>query len=213
MEHNSQEPEQRSARDEAASALQAKGLARRKLLRTGASAAPVLLTLASGPVSATTSCVVASSFVSVTTFKSRNPTSTSVKCTSRNCEDWYSQACLPATGSPCRPDCMNVSVSTLLGTTTSTYKNWMLYDVMKNSGSGVTTSGEMGVLQHLVSMCLNVTQGFASSPGSVSKTYLQSIWTNYKANANTYVLAGSGINWDSAQLITWLRVQMYPISI
>lgn len=213
MEHNSQEPERGSTRSETASALPAKGMGRRKLLRAGASAAPVLLTLASGPVSATNSCVVASSFVSVTTFKSRNPTKTTVQCTTRNCEDWYAQSCLPSSGTPSRPTCMNVSVNTLLGTTTSNYKSWLLYDVMKNGSSGITTSGELGVLQHLIALCLNVTQGFAPSPGSISQTYLQGIWTNYKANSNTYVLSGSGISWDSSQLITWLRVQMYPITI
>lgn len=213
MESHPQDPASGSTLHEATDALEARGLARRKLLRAGASASPVLLTLASSPVSATTSCVVASSFVSVATFKSRNPTTTSIKCTTRTCEDWYSQACLPASGSPSRPACLNVSVSTLLGTTTSTYKSWMLYDVLKNGGAGITTSGELGVLQHLISLCLNVTQGFAPSPGGISQSYLQSIWTNYKTNGNTYVLSGSSINWDSSQLITWLRVQMYPITI
>jgi hypothetical protein len=97
--------------------------------------------------------------------------------------------------------------------TTSGYKDWKLYDVLKNGISGITTSGELGVLQHLASLCLNVTQGFAPSPGGISLTYLQGIWTNYKSNSNTYVLSGSGISWDSAQLITWLRVQMYPITL
>ena len=213
MEHTPQDPGSAATPDDAAAALQAKGLARRRLLRAGASASPVLLTLASSPVSATTSCVVASSFVSVATFKSRNPTTTSVKCTSRTCEDWHAQACLPASGSPNRPACLDITVDALFGATTSTYKSWKCYDVLKNGSAGITTSGELGVLQHLIALCMNVTQGYAPSPGGVSKAYLQGVWTNYKSNSNMYKVSGAGISWDSSQLITWLRVQMYPISI
>ena len=50
----------------------ASGVSRRHaLLRAGSAAAPVLLTLASGPVGATGACTVASSYVSAATFKSR----------------------------------------------------------------------------------------------------------------------------------------------
>jgi hypothetical protein len=213
MEYIPQDPGSAATPDDAAAALQAKGLARRRLLRAGASASPVLLTLASSPVSATTSCVVASSFASVATFKSRNPTTTSIKCTTRTCEDWYAQASLPATGTPSRPAYLDVTVDTLLGATTSPYRSWKCYEVLKNGGAGITTSGELGVLQHLISLCMNVTQGFAPSPGGINKTYLQGIWTNYKSNGNMYKLSAAGISWDSSQLITWLRVQMYPISI
>jgi len=214
MDKKSQEPGNRPdpAAPEAASGL--KMLDRRTLLRAGAAATPVLLTLASGPVSATgTSCTVASSFVSVATFKSRNPTTTSVKCTTRTCEDWYSDSCLPYSGNPCRQSYLNSTVSSCLGSTSSSYNSKELWEVLKNNSSGITTSGELGVLQHLISLCLNVMKGYAPVPGNVSQSYLQAIWQNYKANGNVYKLPASGINWDSSQVVSWARVLMYPISI
>ena len=88
-----------------AETLTRKQASRRTLLRAGAGAAPVLLALRSGPVGATgQSCVVASSFVSVTTFKSRNASATSLQCTTYNYDHWRScevaprRAPLPACG-------------------------------------------------------------------------------------------------------------------
>lgn len=178
-------------------------LDRRALLRAGAGAAPVLLTLASNPVAAANSCVVASSFVSVTTFKSRNPTTTVINCTTRKVEDWRT-AC---TATP-RPTCVEPFVSSTFGTTTSGYNGKRLYEVLGDT-AGVSTSGELGVLQHLISLRLCVTQGFMRLPaGNVSTAYLDSIWQNYKTNGNSYKLPASGINWTSTQLIGWLRYQL-----
>ncbi len=184
---------------------------RRALLKAGTATAPVLLTLVSRPVSAGT-CVVASSFVSVATFKSHNPTTTSAVCTLRDCNAWYRDACLSPTGLPPRPASLNATVSSLLGTTSSAYNGWPLYAVLQNGTTGIVTTGEIGVLQHIIALALNVKYGYTPLPGGVTVPYLGALWVNYKSNTNRYVVTASGINWDSSQLISWARVLMYPMA-
>lgn len=184
-------------------------LDRRAMLRAGAGATPVLLTLASNPVSAANSCVVASSFVSVATFKSRNPTVTSVNCATRTAEDWRN-ACM----SNPQLACATPKVSATFGATTSSYNGRTLREVLCDA-SGISTSSELGVLQHLIALNLSVTQGFMRmSAGNVSPAYLGAIWRNYKNNGNQYRLPSTTITWSSAQLVTWLRYQLnYSMSI
>ena len=179
-------------------------LDRRALLRGGAGVAPVVLTLASSPVSATTSCVVASSFVSVATFKSRNPTVRTMNCAGRTVEDWR-QACYWNPTMACVQPLVSSSV---FSGTSSTYNTKKLKDVLCDP-LGVLSSGELGVLQHLIALNLCVTQGYMSaSAGNVSSAYLGSVWTNYKSNGGRYKVPSSGIDWSSSQLVSWLRYQL-----
>lgn len=186
-------------------------LNRRALLRAGAGASPVLLTLVSRPVAATTTCTVASSFVSVSTWRSRNPGATTPQCTTRTCENWVADARLPATGVPSRPSYLNNNVAWLMNTTTgSTYDTAVLWELLDNKGAGVVTSGELGMLQHLVCLALNAKSAtYMPYPGGVSPAYVGSVWSNYKSNGGRYMLNSSGINWDSNQVITWARMLMY----
>lgn len=186
---------------------------RRALLRAGAGSAPILLTLASRPVSAAESCVVASSFVSVATFRSRNPKATTIQCVSKTVDDWYRVSCLPETGFISRPAYLATTVGAYLGSTTSSYNGTALWAVLKNGSTGVVHAGEIGVLQHLIAMKLNLEKGFASAPGNLTAPYLATVWVNYKQNGNRYSLPTSGIDWDSAKLIGWLRMLMYPIAV
>jgi len=183
-------------------------LSRRRLLRAGASATPVLMTLVSGPVSATTSgCMVASSFVSVATFKSRNPTST-VNCSTYNCEHWQgmSGGSNHHQGSRCYNNPLDNKVSWLMGSPSgaSSYNNLLLCDVM---GRTIVTSGQTGVLQHLVAMTLNCTQGGMPAPNGITQTYLKNVWSSYCAT-RTFSVPGAGLVWNESQIITWLRSMM-----
>jgi hypothetical protein len=178
-------------------------LDRRALLRAGAGASPVLLTLVSSPVAASSSCVVASSFVSVATFKSRNPNVSIVNCATRTVEDWR-KACYENSNLAC----VEPQVSTALGWTSSWYNSKTLRQVLCDP-NGIATSGERGVLQHVIALYLSITQGYMRSPaGNVSPAYLGSIWRNFKSNGNSYVLPASGIHWSSQQLVAWLRFQL-----
>jgi hypothetical protein len=178
-------------------------LDRRALLRAGAGASPVLLTLVSNPVAASSSCVVASSFVSVATFKSRNPNVATVNCATRTVEDWR-KACYENKSLAC----VEPRVSRTFGWTYSWYNGKTLREVLCDP-NGIATSGERGVVQHLTALYLSITQGYMRSPaGNVSPAYLGSIWRNFKSNGNVYRLPASGINWSSRQLVAWLRFQL-----
>ena len=185
------------------------GMSRRALLRAGAGASPVLLTLASGPVAANPfanngTCTLASSFVSVATFKSRNPNATSLSCASQNADYWRNLAgTAPATPS------LNVTVATLLGNTTSTHNSMIVKDVMlaplPTSGT-VQTTGELGTLQHLLALALNLNAGFITAGAGFDMAYIQTIWSNYKFNGNRYQKPGSNIDWGDTELIAWARL-------
>jgi hypothetical protein len=187
----------------------AAGLSRRALLRAGAGASPVLLTLASAPVAANPfanngTCTLASSFVSVATFKSRNPTATSLSCASRNADHWRNLA----TTAPTTP-ALNVSVATLLGSTTSSFNSMLVKDVLlaplPTTGS-VQTVGELGTVQHLIAMALNLNAGFMTAGAGFDLGYVQSVWSNYKSNGNRYKKPGSQIDWGDAEIIAWARM-------
>lgn len=185
------------------------GLSRRALLRAGAGASPVLLTLVSGPVAANPfgnhgACTLASSFVSVATFKSRNPTATTLDCASQNADYWRDLAgSAPATPS------LNVTVATLLGNTISSFNGMLVKDVLlaplPTSGT-VQTTGELGTLQHLIALALNLNAGFITAGAGFDLAYVQTIWTNYKFNGNRYKKPGSDIDWGDTELIAWARL-------
>jgi hypothetical protein len=178
-------------------------LDRRALLRAGAGASPVLLTLASNPVAAANSCVVASSFVSVATFKSRNPTVTSINCATRRCEEWR-DAC----NANASLACVAPQLKDVFGPTPSTYNTRTLRSLLCDSG-GIQTNSELGVAQHLIALHLSVTQGFLRMPaGNISPAYLSGVWLNYKANGNQFRVPSTTIVWNSQQVVTWLRYQL-----
>jgi len=198
---NDKTPEQNGSTDAPAQGPRVR-LDRRALLRAGAGATPVLLTLASNPVSAANTCVVASSFVSVATFKSRNPTVTSINCATRTCEDWRT-----ALQANAQMACGLPLVSATFGSTTSSYNGKKLRQVLCDYS--LTASGELGVLQHLVALHLSVSQGFMRmSAGNVSPDYLGRIWRSYKNRGNQYPLPNTNVTWSSEQLVSWVRYQL-----
>lgn len=180
-------------------------LSRRSLLRAGAAASPVLLTLASGPVSATgtVNCMVASSFISVATFLSRNPDKT-VSCSTKNCEYWQEQARLVPT-----PADLNLTVAEFLGSTGSSYNSHVLKDVLNNP---ISLSGTLGVLQHCLSLALSVKGGHVPNAGVINVNYIKTIWSSYNTNHPNY-RSPAGVVMTEAQLIDWMRVLMYPLTL
>lgn len=182
---------------------------RRALLRAGAASAPVLLTVASKPVSATglTPCVVASSFVSVATFKSRNPGVKTIQCTSgTGLPEAFIAECKS------KPDAAPYTqlVSERLGHTSSQYNGKTIGYALTCAGSSPQLSGELGVLQHLLSMSLALEKGLVTMPGNMSQGYLCGVWANFNANMCVkYEAPFSGVSWNSSQVVTWLRLSMY----
>lgn len=181
-------------------------LDRRALLRGGASATPVLLTLVSNPVSAANSCVVASSFVSRATFKSRNPTSTSISCGARSLAEWRSHCQANASVG-------TTPVARALGSDHPSIPGHTLRHWIVNSSA---TSGTDGLLRHLAAMYLTLQPGGLKpgwSAGNLTVAELRRIWSRCRLGG-TYSPYGSGINWNTTQVIQWLEFQLnYPVPL
>lgn len=200
-----------------------RGIARRTLLRGGAAAAPVLLTLHSGPVAAsgTMACTVASSFVSVATFTSRNAGATSLQCSTLNADDWHRHARAAGALKPeDRPAWAKVKLKDYLGRSVNAQNglsgqpdNYQVWEVM-GLGTGPATIGELGVVHHILGLALSIDHGgnAVNTGGKVTTPYLAGIWQNYKMNGR-YRPPTGGIDWSEAELISWLKLLQYPLPL
>jgi hypothetical protein len=201
---------------------QAKGIDRRTLLRAGAAATPVIATLYSRPVAAAgMGCTVASAFVSLATFASRNPGAATMQCSTLSATDWHARAqAVAGLAAADRPEWARLTVSAYMGRASSAFsgldsllvESYQVWQVM-GLGGQVATSGELGVLQHILAMCLSIDYGGAAVRvgGGVNTPYLKDVWQNYKSNGR-YRLAASNLNWSEGELIGWLRMLQYPIA-
>jgi hypothetical protein len=193
-------------------------MSRRAMLRAGAAATPVLLTLASGPVAAAgSSCTVASSFVSAATFASRNPGQTYVQCASMGPKDWLSYHCSnenQLSHSPYRTILSQTVQLRLCDTGNHAYNAMKCKDLLVNDHHGIASAGPVAVLQNLVSLALSLdaTPSLITNGGSLNKAYLIGVWNNYKTTGG-YHLPASGINWSETQLLTFLRALQQPIPV
>jgi hypothetical protein len=193
-------------------------LSRRALLRAGASASPILLTLASGPVAAVgNGCTVASSFVSAATFASRNPGQTYVQCSSMGPSQWLSSHCGNEhllSQSPYRTILSQTVRLRLCDTGYTRYNTMQCKDLLINDAHGIASAGPVAVLQHLVSLALSLdaTPSLITNGGALNKAYLIGVWNNYRSTGG-YRLPASGVNWSEAQLLTFLKALQQPIPI
>lgn len=201
-----------------------RGIARRTLLRGGAAAAPVLLTLHSGPVAASgsMSCTVASSFVSVATFASRNPGVRSLQCSTMNAHHWHQQAKLVATlDRGKQPKWATRKLSEYLGRSSSRFaeldpqqpSDYRIWQVM-GLGAAPATSGELGVLHHVLGLALSIDYGggAVNTGGVFNRVYLSGVWQNYKNNGHYRHPAGH-VSWNETELISWLKLLQYPLPL
>jgi hypothetical protein len=184
---------------------------RRKLLRAGAAATPVILTFASGPVAATgTTCTVASSFISRQTFQSRNPSQAYVNCSTKSIHEWWTECGAPYANSPYKRF-LDLTLSASLGAATGTAWDALpCKDLVLNNGSGIASVGQVAVLQHLVGLSLSLDSTLIPSPGALNKVYLQSIWNAYKATGR---YQATGVDWDEATLLKFLLALQSPVSV
>jgi hypothetical protein len=201
-----------AAPEGAAAATSAAGINRRTLLRGGAAASPILLTLASGPVAATGTCVVASSFVSATVYQSRNPGSTNIACVPKTCQSHCDDAkntswsgCSSVIPLNCPvSNFITGSISCVSGSYTFTHAS-MCYHVFKNhtsgwawTGTGMQSTGDIAVLQRLLAL------GHGAS-GTFTPAYCRQIWDARSTPSLLAALVNDGSNdWDTARLMQWL---------
>ena len=200
----------------------AKGFDRRTLLRAGAAATPVIATLYSRPVAAAgMGCTVASAFVSLATFASRNPGAATMQCSTLSATDWHARAqAVAGLAAAERPEWARQTVSAYMGRASSSFsgldsmlvESYQVWQVM-GLGPQVSTTGELGVLQHLMALCLSIDHGGSAVRigGGVNTPYLKDVWQNYKTNGR-YRLPASNLNWSEVELIGWLRMLQYPIA-
>ena len=168
-------------------------LSRRRMLRRSlGAAAPVVVTLASGPVLAG-NCVVASSFVSATTFTSRHPGSSSSFSCAINTREYYlnDRTCRGYLNDNNFEDVFNPAISGLP-------RHSKLDEVLQIGPVG----GELEVASRLVWLHMNLKYATGTT-GDMGSNQAKAIWANYKSNGNAYQTAG--ITWNSAELITYLK--------
>lgn len=174
----------------------------RRALLTGA---PILVTLHSGPVAAkqiTGTCIKASGFISVATFKSRNPTASTI-CSTRALNEWISLA--QGTVTPTHAE--KVQLDKLLTayapglTLTSYFSSKTVAAVLKDSSA----SADVMVLKRIVAMLLNLQFGYAPN-GDFSSGYLVGVWNNFASNGGSYVV--SGMTWNGMTTAQWLDYLM-----
>lgn len=179
---------------------------RRLLLRGGAAAAPVVLTLASQPVSATglIGCTKASGFVSMNTFASQQPGVNFIQCTSNGVSWWRQQASTWSSGSNThayRRE-LNKRVQAFFGKTSCANGTTLVGTVLKNWSASST--GSSGVLQRLLALGLSISYGMVPNSNNINSTYLGDIWVNFNANGLKYMTGVPNESMDATQLIRWL---------
>lgn len=178
---------------------------RRLLLKGGAGAAPVLMSLVSQPVSATglAACAKASSFVSVRTYASRNPNTTSARCSSggaTTCRTfWVAEANRSPLNSTYATN-LNKTVANFLVASNCWRSTTLVKDVLKQAESSHAANP---ILQRILALALSLSHGRVSNPGQVSVTYLGQVWLNRSQNG-VYKYYGDAYTMTDQQLIDWL---------
>lgn len=175
---------------------------RRRVLRRGLGvAAPVVMTLASNPVTATT-CVAASSFISIPTFNSRHPTGVS-PCIGKT-PTWWKDASTWPSGCPAKTTKFrDVFGSSYLGTTTGFTNATTLTDAL-----GVSGNDQKNLAAAIVATYLNVLSG-KTSETILTAVQVINLWRVLIGSPGYYKPSlSSTIQWNSVQTVVWLNEMM-----
>lgn len=172
----------------------------RRALLTGA---PILVTLHSGPVAAKQitggiggTCIKASGFVSVATFRSRNPGVTNASCSQRTWTYWQNLANGPdGTKPPFSQKVRDYHKNLVLSTD---FNEKTVKEVLNATGE------DAEVLKRILAMMLNLDSGQASQV-DFSKAYLADVWNSYKGASGFKV---SGVTWGWDKIADWLDYLM-----
>jgi len=159
---------------------------RRRLLRGGLSAAPIIATLASGPVSAGL-CTTGSAYGSL------NPsgTRTSLTCGGRSPAVWTGSTApgqWPISGNTLFSACFSPALSD------STLKLKAVLDPSK---------GYDAVARNCVAALLNASTSPPLTPASIlGVAYAKAVWSSYRRKG--YFEPTAGIRWNGAQIVDWI---------
>jgi hypothetical protein len=164
---------------------------RRRLIRGGLAAGPVLMTVASRPVMAQ-DCTTSSAHTSLS--GSRQVTTASCNGGSPAKQTSY---LMEARGAGQPATTFGSIFTSLYG-----YGDLSLLQVLQAGHSALDKSG---LAAHLVAAVLNAQSGF-TPPSILSIAKAQDIWADY--NRLGYFEPTAGVRWDSAQTIDWLKTTM-----
>ena len=161
-------------------------LGRRRLLRGGLGAAPILATLASGPVSAGL-CTTGSAFASL----NASGTQTSQTCGGRSPATWMASGGSggwPINGNTLFSACFSPAMSD------STLKIKTVLDPSK---------GYDPVACNCVAALLNASASPPLTPASIlGAAYVKAIWSSYKNKG--YFEPTAGIQWKAGDIVDWI---------
>jgi hypothetical protein len=175
------EPRDTRPAADATHAAQASQLSRRRLLRGGIAAAPVILTVAPGSVLAGSSCTSASAFASLNASRTTSLAVCSGHTPSWWCANtgsWPTSSYTPGTKFQ---DCGFATHSSFLGTTT-------LLNVLKFT----ETSGHKCVAKHIVAALLNAKTG-ATPAAVLNEAKVKAVWNEFAPNS--YFVPTAGVKW------------------
>jgi hypothetical protein len=175
---------------------------RRRLLRGGLAAAPVLMTVASRPVMAQ-DCTTSSAHTSL--GGSRQIVQQS--CTGRGPAYWISQNGSKAwpSGYLMQTQGSSSKVATTFGSVFGSAYGYGDLSMLQVLQAGQSSFDKAGLAAHLVAAVLNAEALY--TPASVlSVAMAQDIWSDY--NSRGYFEPTAGVRWDSAQIIDWLKTTM-----
>lgn len=200
------------------------GVSRRRLLRAGAGAAPVVLSMTSLPVRATTAtCSSASAWASINagTTASQNarlmvscgtggtPGAWTSACGSTSTKDFskWPASCLTSTtpkNAKTFQECIGSLPSHL-----STYSTATLYDAVANAASSDIT---IQLAAHLAAAYLNC-QSNRTPANIINVTTIQSIWSQCKSGGMFTPPNAGTQTWTIGQTIYWLKNSMVATTI
>jgi hypothetical protein len=183
---------------------------RRAMLRTLGATGPVVMTLISNPVSAST-CVVASSFVSALALASRKPTS-ATPCAGMTPSGWRTHgSSWPSPYVGVKPASLSASSTvamskfkTVFGTTTGTG----LTDTSTMMDALGSVSGAYGSLANYCVAALLNAQSNKVSTSVLSAAQVIALWKSTTTNGYYQPSASSSVRFTPAQTVTWLAAMM-----
>ena len=178
-ETDREDPSERAGRIEAAVIL-----GRRRLLRGGLSAAPVIMTLASGPVSAGL-CTTGSAYGSLNPSGVRS----SATCGGRSPATWTSSL-----------GHWPIKAAALFGT----HFKPALSDIKLTLKAVVDPSGGYDpVARNCVAALLNASSSPPLTPASIlDVTRVKAVWSSYATKG--YFEPTAGIQWNAAKIVDWI---------
>ena len=173
---------------------------RRRLLRMGASAAPVIMTLASRPVLAQTAfCQAPSGFVSTSI---NNSAPAGGQCGGRTPGYWKQSQHFGSWAAPYQPNGANPTLFCDVFLNCSVYSGKTLLDVLSTGGGPPDDVG-----RHIVAAFLNAVASPPLTPLAVLPVAtIKAIWSSY-ASTGSYS-PRPGITWDHTAIVSYLVTTM-----